>query len=148
MNYPQADGGASSKATAATVTIEERKEPEAADGDADGEDEESSYYDEEEESEQEEAAAGEGEEAKKQEGRQDVIEVSAKDPNPKPQVIDLSGNYDADKLREIEAQKLAKHAMKANEDKKFDESALFIQMKAEWAELQQNPSSIDDQITR
>ena len=52
-----------------------------------------------------------------------MIEVSEKDPTP--QVIDLSGNYDADKLAEIEAQKILKQAAKATEEKKFDESELF-----------------------
>ena len=61
-------------------------------------------------------------------------------------VIDISGNYKPAKISEQEAIKIFEEAKKQEAVKSFDSSELFKKMKQEWEQLQQNPSSVDDQI--
>ena len=53
----------------------------------------------------------------------------------KDQVIDLSGNYQADKTQEVEAHKIVA-AAKKREVENLEKSELFQKMKAEWQALQ------------
>ena len=66
-------------------------------------------------------------------------------PLPGKKVIDLSGNYVADKTSELEAHKIIT-AVKKKEALNYEKSELFQKMKAEWEALQHDPSAVDDQI--
>jgi len=94
-----------------------------------GSEEESSYYDEEEESEQE-----------------DDDDSRAKEPKTR-EVIDVTGNMGEKQEKDVEAYRIFEEAQtrKKLEDK-FDSSKLFLKMKQEWRQLQENPSSLDAQI--
>ena len=60
-------------------------------------------------------------------------------------IVDLSGNYQADKTQEVEAHKIVA-AAKKREVENLEKSELFQKMKAEWQALQQDPSSVDHEI--
>lgn len=66
---------------------------------------------------------------------------------PGKNLIDLSGNYRVEKSAEIEANKIFKEVKKQKQDDyNYEQSEVFLKMKAEWQALQQDPSAIDDQI--
>ena len=119
-------------------------------GEADNEeDEESSYYDTEEESEGEKdqtaqstAAASTSTQSKSAASAvyqglgaaADEAEQMRLAAELKNRVIDLSGNFRADKATELEAQQIITN-VKKREAENYEKAELFLKMKAEWESL-------------